>query len=91
MHRLPVLAGLRQASARITQKSLIVDQPFKARIASSELSAGYAIDDRAGIILEKGQATGYITARPNAAAYFIRQDTANTETMTLDEVRNIPL
>ena len=64
---------------------------FEARIASSELSAGYAIDDGAGIILEKGQATGYITARPNAAAYFIRQDKASTETMTLDEVRNIPL
>jgi hypothetical protein len=43
------------------------------------------------IILEKGQATGYVTARSNAAAYFIRQNKASTETMTLDEVRNIPL
>tara|TARA_B110000977_G_C11071593_1_gene489710 strand:+ start:673 stop:1404 length:732 start_codon:yes stop_codon:yes gene_type:complete len=64
---------------------------FEALIASSELSAGYAIDDGAGIIFENGQTAGYITARPNAAAYFIRQDKASAETMTLDEVRNIPL
>ena len=64
---------------------------FEAGIASSEFSAGYAIDDGAGIILEKGQAAGYVTARPNAAAYFIRQNKASTETMTLDEVRNVLL
>ena len=64
---------------------------FEALIASSELAAGYAIDDGAGIIIENGQTLGYITARPNSAAYFIRQNNASTETMMLDEVRNIPL